>query len=241
MHLHVYAQPKSAAKTVLAREHEVLPEWLRRLPKPVAIFACNDQRAYEVVSVCIENGIDVPREAAVLGVDNDPVYVELGNPSISSIARNSEATGYETAEFLDRMMSGRRVPKDTKVLTRPKGVVVRESTDVFAVPDEKVSRALRYIYENINESIDIDEVVKVAVASRTELYQRFRKVMGRGIQAQIRRARAEHIARLLRETHNTVSEIAFSLQYCDTTTLCRSFKKEMGITPLAYRKKHARL
>ena len=45
-----------------------LVDWLKALPKPVAILACNDIRGQQVVNACGEAGIRVPDEVAVLGV-----------------------------------------------------------------------------------------------------------------------------------------------------------------------------
>jgi hypothetical protein len=54
-------------------------------------------------------GIQVPDEAAVIGVDNDEVFCALAEPSMSSIALDTRRTGYAAAALLDRMMAGESI------------------------------------------------------------------------------------------------------------------------------------
>ena len=88
-----------------------LADWLRGLPKPLALLACSDVRGQQVVTVCEQAGIAVPDEVAVLGIDNDDVQCDLCNPSLSSIDPNVERIAYETAALLDRMMRGEPPPR----------------------------------------------------------------------------------------------------------------------------------
>src|SRR4051812_25610421 len=52
-------------------DQERLVEWIRSLPKPVGIMACNDERGLQVLDACRRCGVQVPDEVAVIGVDND--------------------------------------------------------------------------------------------------------------------------------------------------------------------------
>ncbi len=51
----------------------VLLEWIRALPKPVALMACNDLRAQQLISAAQAGGILVPEEVAILGANNDSI------------------------------------------------------------------------------------------------------------------------------------------------------------------------
>ena len=102
------------------RHSAALAEWLRGLPKPVALLACNDMRGQQVVTVCDQARIAVPDEVAVLGIDNDDVLCELCNPPLSSVDPDAEAVGYEGAALLDRMMHG-EPPPGARVLVPPAG------------------------------------------------------------------------------------------------------------------------
>ncbi len=106
----------SAAKAKLSWEHErpLLADWLLQLPKPVGIMACNDERGLQVLDACRLVGLNVPKDVAVVGVDNDELLCELANPTLSSVALNAVMGGYNAAAHLDRLMRGKS--RRTKVL-----------------------------------------------------------------------------------------------------------------------------
>src|SRR5262249_34068839 len=84
------------------RDQKAIVRWLKRLPKPVGVLACNDARGLNVLDACRRAGIEVPGELAVIGVDDDPLLCELCHPSLSSVVPNPERIGYEAAATLDR-------------------------------------------------------------------------------------------------------------------------------------------
>ena len=82
-----------------------IAEWLKSLPKPCAILAACDDRAYEIIDVCREAGIKIPSEVGVLGVNNDPLLCENSNPKLSSVQPDFMEEGHLAAELLEKMMS----------------------------------------------------------------------------------------------------------------------------------------
>ena len=72
----------AAAETEPLLRAKLLARWLRALPKPVGLMACNDACAQQVLAICRDYGIDVPDEVAVIGVDNDRVAVRVERPCI---------------------------------------------------------------------------------------------------------------------------------------------------------------
>ena len=76
--------------------------------------------------------IKVPREIAVLGVDNDPLVCELREPSLSSVSRNDFEVGRQAAILLEKLIRG-RAHGDNWVLIAPDGIVARQSTSTIAV------------------------------------------------------------------------------------------------------------
>ena len=79
---------------------------LKQLPKPLAVMAQYDADANDVVRACLQAGLHVPEQVAVVGVDNDPIYTEFGPVLLSSVVSNTERMGYEGAKLLDRLMAG---------------------------------------------------------------------------------------------------------------------------------------
>ena len=67
--------------------------WLRPLPRPAGLMACNDDLAKEVMEACTLAGLRVPDDIAVIGADNDEVVCGIANPPMSSVAINFERAG----------------------------------------------------------------------------------------------------------------------------------------------------
>ena len=161
------------------RSSKALETWLRALPKPAAVFASGDYRAYKVISICKAAGLRVPAEISVIGAGNTEVVCENAVPSISSIEPDYYNEGYLAAKHLDRIMSAERPVKAVHVSGGVKGVVVRNSA---SNPKERsgllVQKALAYIRANVCRGIDVPDVVSHLHVSRTLADRRFREVLG---------------------------------------------------------------
>ena len=124
-----------------------LAAWLQGLKKPVGILGCNDVRAQQVLDICSQQGIAVPDQVAILGIDNDPFLCQLSDPPMSSVDPNAEKIGYEAARVLHHMIeSADDIPRALHV--PPAGVVVRRSTDLLAIPNAGVIEAVRYVRDH---------------------------------------------------------------------------------------------
>jgi len=236
--VHFYEQPKSSAGRLLAKELIVVTKWLESLPKPVALMACNDDRARHVIEACKIAGLHVPEQVAVLGVDNDELVCDLSSPRLSSVNLNFERGGYEAAELLDRLMAGEEKMAGQKIIVQPTHVVTRQSTDILAIEDREVARAVRYIRQHAREMIQVSDVANTLAVSRRSLERRFRKVLKRSVFDEIKNVRLEQVCRMLVETNQPIGRIASALNYPGIEHISRFFRHEKGMSPLAYRKKY---
>ena len=233
----IYKQPKSRANRSWNEEEAALVEWLRGLPKPVGIMACNDDRGQHVTETCAYAGLDVPCDVAVIGADNDERVCEMSNPPLSSVALDTEKAGFRASELLDKMMEGRKAKPQT-VIVQPSRVVTRQSTNIVAVEDKLVSRALMFIHHNAKRLIQVADVIDYLGVSRRNLDDKFMKMLGRSVHDEIKRVRIDLICHMLLETELSISDIVLGLGYNDTNHIARYFKQKMGMSPLEYRKLH---
>jgi LacI family transcriptional regulator len=216
-----------------------MARWLQSLPKPVGLMACNDDRGQHVIEACKIAGLRVPDEVAVIGADNDELVCELSEPRLSSIAINFERAGYESARVLDQLMKGHRAPRQP-IIAPPTHLVTRQSTDIFAIPDLGVAKALRFIRDHARKAIQVNNVAGAAGVSRRVLEKRFQRLLARSVGGEIRAARVDQIGRMLVETNQSVSEIAAALDYTSAEHIARHFRQVAHLTPLAYRRKYGR-
>ena len=211
-----------------------ISEWLKDLPRPIAVFACNDDGAVYVLQACKIAGLPVPEEVAVLGVDNDELVCNFSPPSLSSMELAFENAGFQAARHLDDLIRHRVEPK--VILVRPLEIVSRRSTDILVLEDEFVAKALVFIRANYQEPIQAADVVDAACISRRELEKRFKKNLRRTIKGEIDRLRIEWIKKKLLYSNEPVYRIAESLTFTDPEHFPRFFKKSTGMTPAAFRK-----
>lgn len=212
-----------------------MANWIKGLPKPVGLMACNDERSCELIEAAQLAGVTVPEEVAVIGVDNDELICNLLDPPLSSIALNSDKAGYEAAALLDKLMAGEKMAGQT-VIAEPAGVVARKSTDVSAVPDAAVVDAIRFIRAHAGEMIRVDDVVNATPLSRRLLERRFRKTVGRSILNEIQRMHVNSATEMLLNTDLPISQVAQKAGFSSATHLGVTFKQRMKMTPFAYRR-----
>jgi LacI family transcriptional regulator len=211
-----------------------LIDWVRQLPKPVGIFACNDVCGKQVLNACLEAGVAVPEDVAVLGVDDDAVFCDLAAPPLSSIALDTERIGYLAAQWLERMMDGSGMPP-ARTKVPPLRVVCRRSTDSIAVDDPDVAAALRFIREHAAEKIGVKEIAGPAGLSRRTLERRFKELVGRSPHDEIMRERIRRAQQLLRDTDLPLRTIAHRTGFTHPEYMSVVFRRRTGQQPSQFR------
>jgi len=219
------------------RELELIAAWIRELPKPVGIMACWDIRGQQVLEACRRLGAAVPDEVSVIGVHNDELLCDLCDPPLSSVIPNARRAGYEAASLLDRMIAGEKVAAQT-ILLEPIGVATRQSTDVVALTDARISKAVRFIREHACEGITVEDVLRAVPMSRTVFERRFKRLLNRTPHDQILRVRIERVKAMLANTELTLAQIAERTGFGHIEYLSVAFKRATGVSPSGYRTRH---
>lgn len=217
-------------------EVDAIAEWLTGLPKPVAVFACYDNRGQQILEACRRAGLAVPEEVAVLGVDNDEVLCALSPPPLSSVILNPRRAGWESAALLAQMMRGEIVLAEQRLIPAV-GIATRQSTDILAVHDPKIAAALRYIREHACEGIGVGDVLHHCPMARRALENRFSRLLGRTPGDEILRVQLNRVKELLIGTKLPIWEIAgrtgFGSEYLSVV-----FQREFKTTPSRFRRTH---
>src|SRR5882724_4840647 len=216
-----------------------LAAWLIGLSKPTGLMIASDQLGPHTLEACRSNGIVVPDELGVVGVDNDEPLCEVSDPPLSSVWPNHRQVGYEAARLLDALMRDGATP-EAPTLLPPKGVHARVSTDSLAVDDRNVAQSLRFIREHACEPIDVDDVVRAVPISRSVLQRLFRDLLGRSMHDEIIRARLSRARELLQETDLPLIEIAERAGFRHQEYMGAVFRQRLGITPGTLRRRRKR-
>jgi LacI family transcriptional regulator len=232
--------PFGASETKIdwTSDQEKLKEWLVDLPKPVGIMACTDDRAQNLIEACKACGLHVPGDVAIVGVDNDELLCDLMNPPLSSVALDAFHAGFQAAEALDDLMSGKPRDTDRVIIAQATHVVTRQSSDVFAVEDKDVRAALRFISENSRKAIQVKDVAEECGFTTRIIQKKFKYYLARSVSDVIDRARRELICRQLIESPKTISQIAYELDFISENHFSRYFRRLMKMSPTNYRRRH---
>ncbi len=221
-------------KLVETPDAPALRAWMRSLPKPVAVFCCDDLRAAQLSRVCRAAGLSVPRDVAVLGVDDDPLQCLFASPRLSSIDSDSVEVGRAAARALAQMLDtpGCEPPR---VSVKPRGVAARASTDCWPGAPEWLPDILAWISGNACENLSACDVFRRVGRSRTLVERVFRECLGTTVQRKIAEARIETAKRLLEGTAHQLSDIARASGFSSAGYFSRTFAAVTGLSPTAWR------
>ncbi len=229
-----YLYDKQVIDNLWYYEASELGRWLRSLPKPVAVMACDDNQGNALIEACNSAGVKIPSELSVIGVDNDEVICNMSNPTLTSISVDIEQGGYETAQMAVKMLKDPFF-KGHDITLKPRRIVHRVSTSAYATTDKEVLTALQFIRQNLDRKISVNDVLEQVPLSRRLLEVRFKKVIGESIYQYISMQRIARFAEMLLETNDSIQEIAYKLGEVDAKGICRRFKELKGCTPSAWR------
>lgn len=214
---------------------ELVSKWLKSLPKPIALFACDDYYALQITEVCKMYDIDIPEEIAVLGVDNDKLLCDISDPQLSSIELDIENGGYEAGKLLHQFIE-KKIVTPVDIIIKPVRIVPRASTERFAVSDKYIEQLLHYIDNNYRNPLSIDDLIRLVPFSRRILEKKFKKETDTSIYQYIQELRIDKFAELLVTTDLPLVEAAARTGFTDYKNISRIFVKAKKMTPLQYRK-----
>lgn len=212
---------------------------LAAAPKPLAIFAYNDNNAALAFEAALSVGLSVPAEVAILGVDNEAIIAENQSVPLSSVRHDLREIGIQAAALLDRLMEG-EPPPAAPVLVPPLGVAVRRSTDVVAVSSPVLRRALALIREHLPDAYGVSELAAELGVSRATLGRLFAAELESSPSREFLVQRLARAKTLLAAKGEPIKAIAAACGFCDAAHLTNVFRRETGMTPRTFRMRQAR-
>lgn len=221
-------------RTAETCEHSESPSdtsaWIKALAKPAAVFCAYDRDAAALIRCCRENGVHVPRQVSVLGVDDDPVVTAFVQPSVSSVVLPYESLGFSAARKIALRLASGKPPKRRAEVSASVQVCERDSSIPIAPSAHLFAAAEDYIRQNARRHVTVEAVAKHLGISRKLLDLRFRE-QGKGtVREMIARARFGAVCDLLQKTERPISSIALSCGFANVPWLQTAFKRRFGLT-----------
>ena len=210
---------------------------LKNLPRPIAIFACNDRVAKDVVDFLDLNATRIPSEVAVLGVDDERDICETAAVSLSSIKIEHRRLGRTAMALMLHMLQGGE-HRDKTILCPAVRVIERESTKRLTPTNPHVAAALDYIRAAEVRKLSVESVAKACCTSHSYLSKNFKRETGLTVLDAIHDRIVRDTKRILSETDIPVSEIAEEMGFSAPSGLCALFKRKTGSAMKDFRRKH---
>jgi len=228
--------PEDGTRRTLVDELQSVSSWMQSLPLPCGVFAVHDYRAQLVLEACASIGLRVPRDVAVIGMDDDRLVCEHSSPTLTSVTRNASGIGWEAAALIDRILRG-EVSGTPDILVAPDGVSERQSTDLYHHPDEIIQLAVAFMLGNLRDDPKVDAIARHAGVSRRTLELRFRSCTGRSPRQYLTEAKVGHAKKLLRgPSKRNLRQLATECGFTSYPAFVAAFQSLSGQTPSEYRK-----
>lgn len=213
-----------------------LLKWIRALPKPVAVFCCNDLRAIQLQHVALQNGLIVPRDVSILGVDDDTIACSFAEVPISSINPHAFRVGYDAARILQALILRPPAVKPHRIHTvKPGEIIERASTEYMPIDPPWLGNALMHIERNMRRPVTAAEIFALSERSGTYVENIFREKLGMSVQAYVTSVKMREARRLLSSPDLRISEISDLCGFTSPQYFCRTFTATFGKSPRSFR------
>lgn len=210
--------------------------WILSLPKPAGMMICCDAWARLIANQARLAGIRVPEDLALIGIDNNPQICELMHPPLSSVDIPWRRIGYDAAKLGERLLKGETLDV-CRVALPPAGVFARRSSDVLAVDDPDVAAALSFIHARADRPVSVAQILRHVPVYQHRLERKFKQLVGRRMQQEIRRVHVERAKRLLTATDLSMPDVAVKSGFANASKLSVAFRTETGQTPSDFRRR----
>jgi LacI family transcriptional regulator len=231
-HLKNLAHKGEVGSVEYVKRVDTLANWLTDVPKPLGVLSSIDSMSRQILLACEKDGLLVPESVALLSPVNTTVC-KLAQVEISAIDP-APNTIFQTAFLkLSRSMEGERV--EARTMVSPDGIVERASTNVLATDNPMVARAMRFMWDNLEQDLTVDQIAAEEGIVRSTLERAFKKSLGRSVIAELQRRRLSELCRLLRTTNEPTVELAPQVGFFTMAHLYRCFRRAYGMSPQAYR------
>lgn len=209
--------------------------WLKTLARPSAVMAVHDLRATTVLEAAHLLKIKVPKDLAVVGVDNDALLCDFTDPPITSIAPDHVHEGEIAAEKLNRLLNGRTCDAHPYLNTRKK-IVERQSARPLAPGAHLAEAAKAFIAQEAANGITAADVARHLGVSRRLADLRFREFEGKSLLKTIIETRLAILKRRLKDGSSTIGQTIAACGFRNESYVKRLFKARTGMTMSDYRR-----
>jgi len=210
---------------------------LAKLPMPTGILVWNLNYCIDLIEGCLEAGIMIPEQIAVVSTGTSEFESAFASVPITCVIPDFILQGYRAAVLLNWMMRGRSVKSKT-IFIPPKELVVRDSSDIYAIQHVETARVIRYIMNNLDQQgLSTKDLLRDTSISQWKLYNEIQQHLGCTVSEYIERERIKKAKILIDTTHLSLTRIADKCGFSDLRQFRRAMIRLEGVSPSKYRKR----
>ena len=217
---------------------------LKKAPKPCGFLGLSDNLAVGFMESARSLGYEIPKDFAILGIDNNDLFCDSSDIPISSVDNDQEGLGEHAAMVLAKLMKKQSIKKELNPLDTfencirhpPKGVHARQSSEIFSSSHPIITEALQIIEKSLHKKINASQLADKLNMTPQTLQSIFREYYICAPAKAIRNMQIKEAKHLLYTRKASLKEVADKCGFGSVDSLCRSFKRETGTTPASWRK-----
>lgn len=115
-----------------------------------------------------------------------------------------------------------------------------EQQEIVDSDKQLMERIMKSVNKNIGDSdFNVEQLCQEVGVSRTQLHRKMKELTGLSTTEFIRNIRLEQAARLLKERHFNISQVAYTLGFSNMAHFSKVFKQHFGISPSEYGKRNS--
>ena len=123
----------------------------------------------------------------------------------------------------------------------PQMEIAPSEITITSLDEKLIKKAIQYVEDNISRSeLSVEELSGELSMSRVHLYKKILSITGKTPVEFIRIIRLKRAAQFLRESQQTVAEIAYQTGFSNPKFFRKYFKEEFGVLPSEYQDKEGR-
>jgi DNA-binding LacI/PurR family transcriptional regulator/AraC-like DNA-binding protein len=203
------------------------------LPKPIGVCCSNDYLGYHFCRIADEMGFSIPEDFAVMGMI-DYRIARFSTPPLTTVPMGA-GLGSKATELLLQWLSEGREPPIISFIDLPP-IICRESTGGGTAALGYMQKAMKLIQEQACEGLTVARLAKLVGVSPQTLNTKFVESFGHPPGEAIRRVRVNNARHYLSSTNASIAEVAGMCGFNQQSKFTIFFKRETGMTPMAYRK-----
>lgn len=167
-------------------------------------------------------------DKSLRGILFSPETVQTIMPRIVDLTKKQ---GFDSVLELMSVLHDLSISRNMKTLSDSSFTNI----DKLSYNSRRIEKAMEYMNRHFDKIITLTEVAKVASMSETAFSRFFRSRTGNTFIDTLNDIRLGHASRILIETTNSVTEIAFKCGFNNISNFNRIFKKRKSCTPKEFR------